>query len=134
MPPTPAALPADVRIDPAGGVLFVGEKGMLIHDTYGNNPRLIGAGLDEAAKAVPQTLPRIRDGSHEMNWIRAIRGEEAISCPFEYAVPLNETMLLAVAAMRAGQPIDYDGKAGHITNGPDANRYLDREYRKGWEL
>ena len=33
-----------------------------------------------------------------------------------------------------GQPIDYDGKAGHITNGPDANRYLDREYRKGWEL
>ena len=69
-----------------------------------------------------------------MNWVRAIRGEEAISCPFDYAVPLNETMLLGLVALRAGEPIEYDGAAGRITNSSSANQYLDREYRKGWNL
>jgi hypothetical protein len=43
-------------------------------------------------------------------------------------------MLLGIVAMRAGQPIEYDGAAGRVTNAPDANRYLDRTYRQGWEL
>jgi len=136
MPATPPGLPADVKINPFGGVLFVGDKGMLIHETYGTKPRLIGDGVEERARAVPQSLPRIKgsiDG-HEQNWVRAIRGEEAISCPFDYAVHLNETMLLGMAALRAGEPIDYDGASGRITNLADANKYLDREYRKGWEV
>ena len=136
MPATPAAFPAGLKMNPDGGVLFVGSKGMLMHETYGEKPILIGEGLDEAAKSVPQSLPRIIGGleGHEMNWIRAIRGEEDISCPFEYAVPLNETMNLGLVAMRAEQPIEYDGAAGQITNAPDANRFLSRVYRKGWEL
>ena len=136
LPPTPEGWPAEVRMNPGGGVLYVGERGMLVHETYGQKPVLIGEGLAEAAASVPQSLRRIsgsRDG-HEMNWIRAIRGEEEISSPFADAVPLNETMILGIAAMRAGQPIAYDGAAGRITNAADANQYLDREYRKGWEL
>jgi hypothetical protein len=81
-------------------------------------------------------MPRIQGGrdGHEMNWIRAIRGEEAISSPFSVAVPLNETMVLGMVALRAERPIDYDGQAGRVTNFADANRFLDREYRKGWSL
>jgi hypothetical protein len=109
---------------------------MLMHETYGEKPILIGEGLNEAAAAVPQSLPRVQGGlnGHEMNWIRAIRGEEAISCPFDYAVRLNETMNLGVVAMRADQAIEYDGVAGRITNVADANQHLGRQYRKGWEL
>jgi hypothetical protein len=123
-------------MDPGGGVLYVGELGMLMHETYGSNPTLIGEGLEERARTIPQTLPRIRDGlgGHEMNWIRAIRGEEKISSPFEDAVPLNETMILGLVALRAGQPIEYDGVRGQVTNVADANRYLDREYREGWKF
>ena len=109
---------------------------MLVHETYGQKPVLIGEGLNEAAAAVPQSLRRItggRDG-HEMNWIRAIRGEEEISSPFAEAVPLNETMILGVVALRAGRAIEWDGAAGRVTNAPDANAYLTRAYRKGWEL
>ena len=109
---------------------------MLMHNTYGEKPVLIGDGVAARAAAVPVSLPRIlggRDG-HEMNWIRAIRGEEAISSPFAVAVPLNETMILGMVALRADEPIDYDGASGRITNVPDANRFLDREYRKGWSL
>jgi predicted dehydrogenase len=136
LPPTPPGFPAALSMGADGGVLFIGSKGMLMHETYGEKPVLIGEGLNEAAAAVPQSLPRVAGGinAHEMNWIRAIRGEEQVSCPFEYAVPLNETMNLGVVAMRADQAIAYDGVAGRITNAPDANQYLGRQYRKGWEL
>ncbi|HEX8668366.1 MAG TPA: Gfo/Idh/MocA family oxidoreductase [Allosphingosinicella sp.] len=136
MPETPQGLPADRKMDPGGGVLYVGDQGMLMHETYGLNPTLIGEGTQERAAAVPPSLPRIMGGmgGHEMNWIRAIRGEEKISSPFDYAVPLNETMVLGIVALKAEQPILYDGAAGRITNAPAANQYLDREYRKGWEL
>jgi hypothetical protein len=45
-------------------------------------------------------------------------------------------MLLGVVAMKAGQSkkIVYDGEKGQITNLPEANQYLHREYRKGWTL
>jgi len=136
MPPTPPDLPIGARMDPGGGVLYIGDRGMLMHETYGEKPVLIGEGTQERAAAIPLSLPRIQGGreGHEMNWIRAIRGEEAICSPFEVAVPLTETMLLGMVALRAEQPIDYDGAAGRVTNSTDANRFLDREYRKGWEL
>ena len=47
---------------------------------------------------------------------------------------LNETMILGIVALKADQAIDWDGAAGRITNAPDANQYLSRTYRKGWEL
>ena len=136
LPATPRNFPADLKMNPDGGVLFVGTKGMLMHETYGQKPTLIGEGLDAAAAKIPQSLPRIKDGmgGHEQNWIRAIRGEEKISCPFEYAVPLNETMILGIVALKADAPLEYDSVAGSVTNIADANQYLTRQYRKGWEL
>jgi hypothetical protein len=136
LPETPHNFPAALKMNPDGGVLFVGAKGMLMHDTYGEKPVLIGEGLDEKAKKITPSLPRILGGinGHEMNFIRAIRGEEKISCPFEYAVPLNETMILGIVALKADAPIEYDGVAGRVTNNADANQYLTRQYRKGWEL
>ena len=136
LPPTPPGFPASMSMSGDGGVLFIGSKGMLMHETYGDKPVLIGEGLDEKAKKIPVSLPRILGGKegHEMNWIRAIRGEEKISCPFEYATRLNETMNLGVVALQADQAIEYDGAAGRVTNVASANQYLSREYRKGWEL
>jgi len=45
-------------------------------------------------------------------------------------------MLLGVVAMRTGQGkrIYFDGDAGRITNVPEANQFLQREYRTGWSL
>jgi len=136
LPPTPPGFPAELKMSPEGGVLFVGTKGMLMHDTYGEHPVLIGEGVAERAAKIPQSLPRIKGGmnAHEQNWVRAIRGEEKVSCPFEYGARLNETMILGIAALKAEQAIEWDAAAGRITNVPEANQYLTREYRKGWEL
>lgn len=135
MPPTPEGVPP-IYMDAGGGVMFVGDQGLLIHQTYGTKPVMFGEGVAERAAAIPVSLPRIQGGmdGHEMNWIRAIRGEERISSPFEGAVPLNETMMLGVVALHAGRAIEYDGALGRVTNLPEANRFLTREYRKGWEL
>jgi predicted dehydrogenase len=136
MPATPRGMPAGRIMEAEGGVLFIGDKGMLLHDTYGENPTLIGEEALVRAQSIPQSLPRVIGGmgGHEMNFIRAIRGEEPISHPFEVSCPLNETMLLGIAALRAEQPIEYDGVRSEIMNVKSANALLDRPYRKGWEL
>jgi len=41
---------------------------------------------------------------------------------------------LGAVALRVGARIVYDADAMKITNLSEANRYLRREYRKGWEL
>jgi hypothetical protein len=134
-PPRPDQLPDDVALKSEGGVIFIGETGILLHDTYGKNPRLYPQELMAAAAAVPKSIPRIPWG-HEQNWAKAIRGEAQASSPIDYASRLTETMLLGIAALRAGQgkKLLYDGERGEFTNVPEANQYLTREYRAGWAI
>ncbi len=141
MPARPAVLPENVPLERGGGVILVGEKGILMHETYGKNPRLFPESLMEQTKMVPKTYERVitndkKDALHRINWANACKGQGKASTPFEYAGPLTETMLLGVVALRTGQGkmIHYDGNAGRITNVPEANQYLHREYRKGWTL
>ena len=142
MPPRPALLPDDAPMtapnsDGGGGVL-VGDKGLLFYQTYGDKPRIYPESLQAAVDAVPVTQPRIEKGSngHELNWIAAAKGEAKASSPFQDDAPLTDVMLLGIAALRAGQgrKLLYDGANITFTNAPDANQYLTRVYRKGWEL
>ena len=134
-PPRPDGLPDDVVFDSEGGGIFIGEKGILIHNTYGDKPRLFPESCASEGAAVAQTLPRIAE-SHQMNWVRACKGETQASSPFEYGTQLNETMVLGVAALRSGQgrKLLYDAANMKFTNAPDADQYLTREYRSGWTL
>ena len=134
-PPRPEHLPDEVQLVSEGGAMFIGDRGLLIHETYGDNPRLFPVSVAEAGMAVPRTIERITD-RHEINWVKACKGEATASSPFEYAAELNETMLLGIAALRAGQgrKLYYDAQSMSFTNGNDANQFLTREYRPGWQL
>jgi predicted dehydrogenase len=136
-PPKPEEV-GDEPLNGEGGILYIGSKGKMLQDTYGLNPRLLPQSLHDAAGAPKQLLPRVPHEAHEMNWVDAIRGRQEISCPFEYAAPLTEVMLLGIASLRAGGRIHYDAAAMRITNAPrpddDPNQYLRREYRRGWEI
>ncbi|HSL23186.1 MAG TPA: Gfo/Idh/MocA family oxidoreductase, partial [Vicinamibacterales bacterium] len=131
-PPKPPEL-EDEALNPTGGALFVGTRGKLLHDTYGLNPRLLPATLQRSAPQPPRIFRRI-PVSHEMNWVNAAKGLEKASTPFEYAAQLTEVMLLGIASLRAKSKLHYDGEAMRVTNVPDANHYLHREYRQGWSL
>jgi len=144
MPPRPDVLPETVVMDGEerrldlsreGGVIFVGERGILMHETYGRNPQIFPESLRDEAARVPKTFPRIED-SHPMNWARACKGEVEASSPIEYGARLTEVMLLGIVALRAGQGhrIQYDAGNMSITNAPEANSYLTRTYRTGWAV
>ena len=135
MPKRPDVLPVDVELERGGGVIFVGERGVLMHETYGDNPQIFPTELREEAATVPQTYARIED-SHEMNWANACKGIGEATSPFSYAAPLTEVMLLGLVALRAGQgfKIEYDAENMRVTNSREATRFLTREYRDGWSL
>jgi len=140
LPPRPPFMPEEMAYPNGGGGGFlIGEKGTISWATYGENPRIFPETLHQEAQAVPASLPRVqgdRGVAHEMNWAQACKGEAQPTAPFEYSARLVETMLLGVVALRAGQgkKILYDGASMRITNDANANQYLTREYRKGWEL
>jgi len=136
MPKRPWQLPDDVALEREGGVIYVGDRGILVHRTYGRRPRVYPDWLQEEADRVPETLPRVPDENHEVNWAEACKGNGEPVSPFSYAGPLTEIMLLGLVALRTGQgrKIRWDGEAGRVTNVEEANQYLTREYRPGWEV
>jgi predicted dehydrogenase len=137
MPPRPPFLPDDMTLPrgDGGGGVFIGERGILTYETYGNNPTVYPASVATEAAAVRKSFPRVTT-SHELNWVNACKGEGQASSPFEYAAALTEVMLLPIAALRAGpgRKLIYDGANMQVTNIPDANQYLTRAYRAGWSL
>ena len=131
MPPKPAEL-GEEELDKGGGALLVGNKGKLLHETYGMNPRLLPKSLHESFGTPATKLPRIPGQHHELNWVNAAKGKTEPSCPFEYAARLTEVMLLGVVALHAGRKIQYDGEKMRVTNVAAANDFLKRDYRTGW--
>jgi len=140
LPPKPEDI-GDARMNPGGGLMYVGTKGKLIQDTYGLEPRLYPSPHPASKNPPPQKLKRIAHEEHEMNWVEAIKGKAEISSPFEYAAQLTEVMLLGVVALRAGQKIHYDGAKMEITNSVatsdqplEGEQLLRRQYRQGFGL
>jgi predicted dehydrogenase len=132
LPPGLEALGAG-QMSKDGGVLYVGDKGKLIHETYGANPRLLPQSLHDSVGTPPRKFARIGT-SHEMNWVDACKGKAEASSPFAYAARLTEVMLLGIVSLRAGGRIEYDADNMRVTNLPEANAFLRREYRPGWVL
>ncbi len=130
MPPDPPEL-EDGKLSPGGGILYVGKKGKLLQE---NDPWLLPASRHNSYGAPKERLGRIAHEEHEMNWINTIKGKDQISCPFEYAAPLTETMLLGIASLRANSRLHYDAAAMRVTNNAAADQFLTRQYRKGWAL
>ncbi len=53
---------------------------------------------------------------------------------FEYAAPFTEAILLGNVALRLGQRIEWDSQRLRATNAPDAERFIKKDYRRGFEL
>jgi predicted dehydrogenase len=113
-----------------GGNLFVGEKGMLLAN-YGQH-KLLPEEQYKDFKAPEKTIPD--SIGHHAEFIRAAKGGAPALCNFDYAGPLTETVLLGNVAYRTGKKLEWDSAALRATNAPEADRFLRRDYRKGWSL
>jgi hypothetical protein len=115
----------------AEGMMFVGDKGKILAEFRGENPRLIPESLMKEITLEKAKEDRV--DSNEM-WIKAFREKTQSPGSFLYAGPVTETILLGAVALRARKRVEYDSENMKIINIPDANKFLTREYRPGWEL
>jgi predicted dehydrogenase len=127
LPPRPEELEKSRDMSGDTGVLFVGDKGKMLNGRLIPESRM--KGMDRPAK----TIERI-EGTHEQNWIDACKGGPAACSNFDYAGLLTETVLLGNVAVQAKKKIYWDAENLRVTNDNEANRFIQREYRKGWAL
>ncbi len=111
------------------GTIFVGSKGMLIAQ-YGEFKLFPEKDFVDYK---PPHFP-FKQHSHADNWIIACKSDHLPGCQFDYSGPLTETILLGTVAYRAGQKLEWDAQNQKVTNCPEANQFISRINRKGWEL
>jgi predicted dehydrogenase len=114
------------------GLLFVGDKGKILCDFAGGNPRLIPESKMQAFKRPPKTLPR--SIGHHDEWLRACKGGEPAGANFGYSGLVTQALLLGNVALRTRRKLYWDGPNFKVTNIPEANNYLHFDYRQPWSL
>ncbi|HUT34036.1 MAG TPA: Gfo/Idh/MocA family oxidoreductase [Planctomycetota bacterium] len=131
LPPAPPDLEADRKLPPNGS-MFLGDKGtIVVADTA--SPRLVPEAKMKEFKQPEPFLPRV--GDHKRDWLDAIRTGKPAGSDFAlYGGHLAEVVLLGNVAIRAGKKLEWDGAALKAKNCPEADRFLRREYRKGWDF
>ena len=136
-PATPDELDEDHRELPAEGMMFVGDKGKILAGFYVDSPRLIPERKMQGRTAPepPRRQPLERGISASLQqWAAACRGGAPSPGNFGNAWPISEAVNLYAVALRTGKKLLYDAENRKITNVSEANRYLAREYRKGFEI
>jgi predicted dehydrogenase len=152
-PERPEELEADETFGDGGnGTLFIGTKGKMMSETYSANPKLLPLSKNKDIKVAPK-YARVPDGAngHYKQWVEAAiagYGKQEVSSPFEIAGPLTEALLMANLAIRSfdikktvNDKTTYPGRYTKmlwdndnmkVTNFDEANQFVKREYRKGW--
>ena len=137
-PPRPEELEEDGKELPAEGVMFVGDKGKILAEFYLGNPRLIPerrmSGYVADSRPQPRQSQPGATSPFLRAWLGACRGGAPSPGNFLNAGPISEAVNLYAVAYRTRQTLLYDPETASITNSREANRYLSREYRKGWEM
>jgi hypothetical protein len=114
----------------SNGVLFEGETGKIVADYNKHKllPDEFARSFVVPTKAIPKSV------GHHQEWLDAIRSGGPTTCNFAYSGRLAEAVLLGNVAYRSGKELDWDPAGGKITNTREADQYLSKVYRKGWEL
>ena len=142
-PPTPEELEEDNKELEPEGMLFIGNKGKVLAGFRGENPQIIPERKMReyrTAKNLPET--NARRGGQDRNrsqaiaqWVAACKGGKPTHGDFLLAGPISDAFNLGAVSLRlGGRRLLFDAAAMKVTNVPEANKCLVREYRKGWEL
>jgi hypothetical protein len=142
-PPTPEELEADNQELEPEGMMFVGDQGRILAGFLGENARIIPERKMRdfrAAKGLPEATARQRGedqgrGRGTESWVAAFKGGAPTYGNFLLAGPISDAFNLGAVSLRlGGKKLLFDAASMKVTNVPEANRLLTREYRKGWEL
>jgi predicted dehydrogenase len=131
-PPRPEGLP-DGRPMGDNGRLLIGDKGFIL------NTSVYPEACAKEVANLPETLPP--SPGHHREWVEACKGGNPAGSNFDWAGPLAESVLLGNVALRVQlreeltlNKLNWDSAAMKFTNLDDANKFVRREYRAGWNL
>ena len=111
------------------GSIYIGSNGVL-YAPYIDPPVLLP---DDKFKDVK--LPNTGGNDHYLQFVEACRGNGKTSTPFDYSGPLTESVLLGCLATRFPKmTLEWDPAALKVTNVSEANAFVRRHFRKGWEV
>jgi predicted dehydrogenase len=144
-PPAPEELMAVNQELPEEGMMFIGDQGKILGGFRSENPRLLPEAKMRAYRAAhnlpadpgPRRGGRQGGDSAARNsaWIAAFKGGPPSYGDFTLAGPISDAINLASISLRlGGRRLLWDSAGARITNLPEANRYLTRQYRPGWEM
>ncbi len=114
---------------PRSGSLLIGEEGTLVIPHVAAPVLYFPDGKMSTEYEMAEGL------DHYHGWIDGCILEEQPSDGFEYGGRLTEPVLLANIAIRfPREKLKWDAEKMEFTNLPEANDWLKRDYREGWDL
>lgn len=121
----------DTKIDDWGiGVAFIGDGGVLVAD-YG---KYVLSPADQFVGDVPKAETIPPSPGHYQEWIQACKTGSETLCNFDYSGALIEHNLLGNVAHRVGKRLEWNAEKLAAVNAAEADQYLTKAYRSGWEL
>ncbi len=159
-PMHPDLIPANEPISNDGGqngIILHGTKGLMTIGMYGNDPKIY---LNNGEKIeLPKATTKVEslpEYGHQMFWTEACKAgfnskqHKELTSSFDYSGPLTETVLMGNLAIRSYMlrkknakggndfygrvKLKWDGANMKVTNFDDANQFVTRNYRNGWEI
>ncbi|MEZ6089280.1 MAG: Gfo/Idh/MocA family oxidoreductase [Pirellulaceae bacterium] len=121
-------VPANVAL-PRSGSIFIGEKGSMVLAHMGP-PQLFPQ--EKFSDADVTTLESL---NHYHGWVDGCISGKQPSDGFDYGALLTESVLLGNIAVRLrGQTLHWDAAQMRFDGHDEANQWLRRDYRDGWDI
>lgn len=132
-PTTPKDLVKRGMKMPEEGVMFVGEHGTILTNYGYARPMLLDVkDADNVASSIKVPPFELLDENSEI--AQAFQGKKPSRGSFENAQQIAEIICLGNLAIRMDDRLEWNNQQMSVTNLPEANEYLRRVYRAGWEL
>nr|WP_293836382.1 Gfo/Idh/MocA family oxidoreductase [uncultured Arsenicibacter sp.] len=112
------------------GAYFEGDNGTLICDYSSKEITINGVAVPDIAE-IPVTIPR--SPGHQQNFVDAVKSRKQPESNLEYAREMTLPMHLGLISYRLGRPLAWNARREKFRHDAEANSYLSREYRTGWD-
>jgi len=114
---------------PVESAMLIGTEGALLNP-HGGFPVLL-----PEVKFADYKIPAFEAGNHYAAFVVDCLGGAKTESHFAQSGPMTEAILLGTVAIRVpDQQLEWDFENLKFTNFPEAEKYLSRNYRKGWKI
>ena len=91
-------------------------------------PEKLYQGYQRPESTIPASI------GHHREWIVGAKTGQQTSCNFDYAGKMTENIMAGIVSCRVKQKLEWDSENLRASNCPDADQFIRKQYREGWDL